>query len=194
MEGNSLWAKGFKQESINVYEQIFQVYKYFLVTMNLFNNLNDMKMYERAYHVILEAIDDFDNTYLIPPPEKPHPKYEEMYAKLVMNLWDVGIKIGKPELTQKIVQKFLIIALEKCKSQEKYIETFKEALSKLHILKEEEKDEVKVDPQPEKVEGEKVPDKNIDVAMSEAKLEHADNTTTQVSLSTEAEEAIKSDH
>jgi len=51
-------------------------------------------------------------------------------------------------------------------------------LSKLHILKEEEKDEVKVDPQPEKVEGEKVPDKNIDVAMSEAKLEHADNTTT----------------
>jgi hypothetical protein len=75
-----------------------------------------MKMYERAYHVILEAIDDFDNTYLIPPPKEPHPKYEEMYAKLVMNLWDTGNKIDKPELTQKIVQKFLIIALEKCKS------------------------------------------------------------------------------
>ncbi len=48
-----------------------------------------MKMYERAFKVLEESINEFDSIY-----GKGHQKMEEMYAILTMNIQEVAVKLG----------------------------------------------------------------------------------------------------
>ena len=62
-------------------EKLFETDKTFVTAIKLFERLEEMTMYERAFRVLQEAISAFDGLY-----GKEHPKYEEMYATLVMNI------------------------------------------------------------------------------------------------------------
>jgi hypothetical protein len=52
-----------------------------------------MNMHEKALKIMQEAIAAFDDVY-----GKRYPKREEMYATLVMNIYELAMKLGKPEI------------------------------------------------------------------------------------------------
>ena len=80
-----------------------------------------MTMHEKAFKVIQEAIAVIDDVY-----GKRYPKREEIYATLVMNIYELGMKLGKPEIAKKYLEE----GLTKC-TEKKYLDTFSHHLEKL---------------------------------------------------------------
>ena len=58
-----------------------------------------MTMHERAFKILQDALGEFDNLY-----DCTHPKMEEMYTTLVMNLYDVATKMGAADIAKKYLQ------------------------------------------------------------------------------------------
>ena len=80
-----------------------------------------MTMHERAFKVMQEAITALDGLY-----GKGHPKKEEMYAILVMNIYEMATKLGQPEIAKKHLEE----GLTKC-TEKKFLDTFSQHLEKL---------------------------------------------------------------
>jgi hypothetical protein len=73
-----------------------------------------MTMHERAFKVMQEAIAAFDGLY-----GQGHSKKEEMYATLVMNIYEMATKLGQPEVAKKNLEE----GLTKC-TEKKFLDTF----------------------------------------------------------------------
>jgi RNA polymerase-interacting CarD/CdnL/TRCF family regulator len=79
-EAERLWEKGDRIQSIATLEKLFKEDKNFAIILELFKKLEEMEMYERAYKVLEEELQVFDQLY------EGHNKYEKMYAMLIMNI------------------------------------------------------------------------------------------------------------
>jgi len=58
---------------------------------------------------------------------KRYPKREEMYATLVMNIYELAIKLGKPEIAKKHLEE----GITKC-TEKKFLDNFSNQLEKLN--------------------------------------------------------------
>jgi len=120
-ESDRLWALDQKAQSIGTLEKLFEADKTFVITIKLLERLEEMTMHERAFKVMQEAIAAFDGLY-----ETGHPKKEEMYATLVMNIYEMATKLGQPEVAKKHLEE----GLTKC-AEKKFLDTFSHHLEKL---------------------------------------------------------------
>ena len=120
-ESDRLWSLDQKAQSIGTLEKLFEADKTFVITIKLLERLEEMTMHERAFKVMQEAIAAFDGLY-----GTGHPKKEEMYATLVMNIYETATKLGQPEIAKKHLEE----GLTKC-TERKFLDTFSHHLEKL---------------------------------------------------------------
>lgn len=123
-ESDRLWSQGQKAQSIGTLEKLFKADKTFVIAIKLLKRLEEMTMHERAFKVMQEAIAAFDGLY----GTGGHPKKEEMYATLVMNIYEMAIKLGHPEIAKSQLEE----GLTKCK-EKMYLDTFSSHLDKLSM-------------------------------------------------------------